>query len=197
MFETRTSPVPAAGRCLRPPAFRVWLMLVALVALSALSAPTLAAEDNPSGLALPRFASTKSAPVNVRVGPGFKYDIAWVYVKPAVPVEIIQEFDVWRKIRDVDGSEGWVHQSLLSGRREGLIAPWRTGEKIGLLGRADDEAAVRAYLTAKFPVAIDHCDGTWCQVTATDHSNPGRPTTYSGYVRETDLWGVYKGEKVD
>src|SRR5262245_17299828 len=97
-------------------------VLFAILALAAAAfAETAAlAQDNPSGLPLPRFATTRSSPINVRVGPGTRYDVAWVYVKPGTPVEIIQEFDTWRKIRDFDGSEGWVHQNLLSGNRAGL-----------------------------------------------------------------------------
>ena len=34
--------------------------------------------DTPSGLPLPRFVSIRNAPVNVRVGPGTRYEIAWV-----------------------------------------------------------------------------------------------------------------------
>jgi SH3-like domain-containing protein len=92
-----------------------WLVMV--VAL--LVPPALAQVGNPSGLPLPRFATTRSEPINVRVGPGQKYDIAWTYLKAGVPVEIIQEFDTWRKIRDVDGTEGWIHQNLLTGTRAG------------------------------------------------------------------------------
>lgn len=178
---------------------RAFIGMIALLAMVVLASGPLRAiaADNPSGLPLPRFAATRSAPVNVRVGPGVRYDVAWVYVKPGVPVEIVQEFDVWRKIRDVDGSEGWVHQNLLTGKRAGFVAPWRAGEKIPLLARADEAAAVRAFLTAKFPVEIKDCDGTWCEVTATDHANPSHPATYSGFLRQSDLWGVYKDEKFD
>ena len=73
-----------------------------------LATPALAQADNPSGLPLPRFATTRSDPINVRVGPGTKYEVAWTYLKSGIPVEIVQEFDTWRKIRDVDGTEGWV-----------------------------------------------------------------------------------------
>ncbi len=61
-------------------------------------------------------------PINVRVGPGTKYDVSWIYKVAGTPVEIIQEFDIWRKIRDVDGSEGWVHQTMLTGNRAGYVA---------------------------------------------------------------------------
>ncbi|MDD9332164.1 MAG: SH3 domain-containing protein, partial [Bartonella sp.] len=69
----------------------------------------------PSGLPLPRFASIKSARVNMRVGPGNNYPIIFTYQKQGLPIEIIQEYDQWRKVRDAEGDEGWIYQSLLSG----------------------------------------------------------------------------------
>ena len=81
----------AASRALR-------LLLTCLTLWSLIMAGAAHAQaDNPSGLPLPRFASTRSDPINVRVGPGTKYEIAWTYLKPGVPVEIVQEFDTWRK----------------------------------------------------------------------------------------------------
>src|SRR5690348_10149454 len=81
----------------------------------------------PSGLPLPRFVSLKSGRVNSRIGPGVNYAIDWMYLKPGLPMEILQEFDNWRKVRDSDGAEGWINQSLLSGKRTGIAAPWQKG----------------------------------------------------------------------
>jgi SH3-like domain-containing protein len=167
--------------------------LVALPVSEAFAAP-----DNPSGLPLPRFVTTRSTPINVRVGPGTKYGVAWVYVKAGTPVEIIQEFDTWRKIRDVDGSEGWLHQNLLQGNRAGLVAPWKPeGEQIPLLRGKNAESGVRAWLTPKFRVDIKGCDGTWCQVVATSSPAGGNAQSFSGYLQQSELWGVYKDEKFD
>ena len=72
------------------------LRAASLTVLTAAStvAPSMAmAAEGPSGLPLPRFVTTRSNPINVRVGPGTKYGVAWVYVKAGTPVEIIQEFD--------------------------------------------------------------------------------------------------------
>ena len=82
----------------------------------------------PSGLPLPRFVSLKSGRVNSRIGPGVNYSVDWMYLKPGLPMEIIQEFDTWRRVRDADGSEGWINQSLLSGRRTAIVAPWQRGK---------------------------------------------------------------------
>ena len=160
--------------------------------------PAAAAPSNPSGLPLPRFVTTRSNPINVRVGPGTRYDIAWVYVKAGTPVEIIQEFDTWRKIRDVDGSEGWLHQNLLVGNRAGLVAPWKPeGEQVPLLRGPAEDSGVRAWLTTRFRVDIKECDGTWCQVVATSHPAGSSPQSFNGYLRQAELWGVYKDEKFD
>jgi SH3-like domain-containing protein len=167
-----------------------------LLALLCAAPPAHAAGDNPSGLPLPRFATTRSDEINVRVGPGTRYDIAWVYVKAGQPVEIVQEFDTWRKIRDVDGTEGWVHQNMLSGKRAGIAAPWQ-GDEIPLLSNRDDPGGVRAWLRPGFRVDISGCDGAWCEVIATSRSEDGPTATYAGYLRQSNLWGVYQGEEFD
>jgi SH3-like domain-containing protein len=175
--------------------FRTLRILPAL--LVALAPAAIAAAETPSGLPLPRFVTTRSTPINVRVGPGTKYDVSWIYKVAGTPVEIIQEFDVWRKIRDVDGSEGWVHQNMLSGNRAGFIVPDASIERVALRSGAADDAGVSAWVGPGFLVKIQSCDGSWCQVTATDHPTGGHPSAYSGYVPETDLWGVYRGESFD
>ncbi len=151
---------------------------------------------NPSGLPLPRFVSLRSEPINVRVGPGTRYQVAWVFLKPALPVEIIQEFDTWRKIRDVDGQEGWVHQNLLSGLRTGYIAPWDDSARVALRARDNSDARVRAWLSSNFLVRVEKCDGTFCSVSARNPTDEGR-ARYSGYVAQFELWGVYPGEIID
>jgi SH3-like domain-containing protein len=172
--------------------FAVFFALAAAFAETA-----VLAQDNPSGLPLPRFATTRSSPINVRVGPGTRYDVAWVYVKPGTPVEIIQEFDTWRKIRDFDGSEGWVHQNLLSGNRAGIVAPWRQGEQLPLFSGKSEDGGVRAYLPAGFQVGITACDKAWCTVSATDHPEGGGQHIYDGFLPQDELWGVYRDEEFD
>ena len=91
---------------------------------SGFAARAQAAAKGPSGLPLPRFVSLKAKRVNLRVGPGQDYAVAWLYTKSGVPMEVIQEYDNWRRVRDAEGTEGWVYQSLLSGERTAMTAPW-------------------------------------------------------------------------
>ena len=173
------------------------LLATLLLALLACVPPILAQTSNPSGLPLPRFASTRSDPINVRVGPGTRYEVAWTYLQSVIPVEIVQEFDTWRKIRDVDGAEGWVHQNLLQGTRAGYATPLLANGEVAIRASAADTAALRARLGPGFKVVIKQCDGAWCEVTATSPAGNGRAASYSGHVRQEELWGVYPDEIFD
>jgi SH3-like domain-containing protein len=173
--------------------FLAWFILAFLL----LAAPVWAQAGNPSGLALPRFATTRSEPINIRVGPGQKYDIAWTYLRSGIPVEIIQEFDTWRKIRDADSAEGWVHQNLLTGTRAGYVTPILANGEVSLRASQSDEAAMRARLGSGLKVTIKQCDGIWCEVSASSQNPAERSSTYSGYVHQEELWGVYPGEVFD
>jgi len=167
--------------------------LVFVVLLGFLASSFAQSTVNPSGFSLPRFVSVRSNETNVRLGPGTQYDVAWIFVKSGLPVEIIQEFDTWRKIRDMDGAEGWVHKSLLTGRRTAYIAPWDPTAEIPLRARTGEEARIRAWLTSKYLVSVDRCDGQYCEVSAKNPSEEGR-VSYSGFVEQTTLWGVYPNE---
>jgi SH3-like domain-containing protein len=168
-------------------------LLTVLGSFAALPAP---AAEGASGLPLPRFATTRSTPINVRIGPGTKYGVAWIYVKAGTPVEIIQEFDTWRKVRDADGSEGWIHQNLLSGKRAGVVAPTSTDQAVLLAARQSD-SGVRAYLGPGYRVDIAKCDGAWCEVSATYTPPNGGHASVSGYLPQGELWGVYRDEEFD
>ena len=170
-----------------------WLALL----LALLVHPAFAQASNPSGLPLPRFVTTRSDPINVRVGPGEKYDIVWTYVKSDVPVEIVQEFDTWRKIRDIDGAEGWIHQNLLVGNRAGYVQPLLANDEIVLHSSRSEDASMRARLGPGLKVMIKECDGTWCEVSATGQDASTRNTSYSGYMHQDELWGVYPDEVFD
>ncbi len=100
------------------------LLAVALVAAPAAAQQRIGPETQ---LPLPRFVSLNSEPVNVRVGPGADYPIAWIFVRSRWPVEIVEEVDNWRKVRDSNGDEGWVFYSLLSGERTAVVVPGGEG----------------------------------------------------------------------
>ena len=161
------------------PALSALYTLTAAVVMCALAAGALAQD-----LPLPRFVSLRAGEVNVRAGPGTTYPIRWVFVRAGLPVEITAEFENWRRIRDSEGAEGWVHQSLLSGTRTALIAGeirtlWRSPEP-GALPVLRAEAGVVGRLL--------ECADAWCRLEI-----DGR----RGWLPGDEIWGVYPGEAVN
>ncbi|MQT13215.1 SH3 domain-containing protein [Rhizobiales bacterium Sp-1] len=140
-----------------------------------------------TGLPLPRFVSLKASRVNVRVGPGNGYSTKWIFVRSGLPVEVIQEFENWRRIRDSNGEEGWVYWSLLSGKRTALVSPWDDAKQVPLHYAADDQASVVAILDPNVVAEVESCDGKWCKI---------RGKGFRGYAHQDSLWGVYPDETV-
>lgn len=158
------------------------IVAVFFLALVLLCSPLTYASE--TGLPLPRFASLAADEVNLRTGPGQRYPIVWIYKKKGLPVEIMNEFDTWRKIRDVTGDEGWVHQSMLSGRRYGIIR-----ETIAYLHTKpllDSVPVVR--LEPGVMVRMPECLKDWCRL---------RLDTFEGWAKKVNLWGVYNDEKFE
>ncbi|MBI1868634.1 MAG: hypothetical protein HYS06_10150 [Methylocystis sp.] len=138
-----------------------------------------------SGLPIPRFVSLKTDRVNLHEGPSKDHPTLWIYERAGLPVEITAEYEIWRKIRDWEGTEGWVLHSLLSGRRTALVAPWK---KDPLLLTASDHATPLAKLAPGVIANLRGCDGKWCHVAGQG---------FDGYIQQENLWGVYPGEKVE
>lgn len=155
-------------------------------------APAAAAQSlslGPSGLPLPRFVSLKSAKVNLRIGPGTTYPVEWMYLKSGLPMEIVQEYDNWRRVRDAEGTEGWINQSLLSGKRTAIVTPWQRGKDALITMRADPDPSARvvANLEPGVIATLKACNGDWCQMEV-----DGR----RGWVEQSQLWGAYPGETI-
>lgn len=146
------------------------------------------ASGTASGLPVPRFVSLKSDRVNVRAGPTKDHDVAWVYTHAGLPVEVTAEFENWRRIRDWEGSEGWVYHSLLSGRRTAIVTPKLKDDLVPLLEKADIESAVVAKLQSGVLGIIKTCNGIWCRLSG---------ERFDGWIRQERLWGVYPGEKIE
>jgi SH3-like domain-containing protein len=150
-----------------------------------------AAKDSPtvtSGLPIPRYVSLKSDHVNVRAGPTKDNDVAWVYTRVGLPVEITAEFENWRRVRDSEGSEGWVYHSMLSGRRTAVVTMKSKDELAPLYDRADPSSAVAARLQAGVVTQVKKCSNGWCRVIGNG---------FDGWIEQQRLWGVYEGEKLE
>lgn len=165
-----------------------FLKLLLLLCLAFLPLAAFADEEGDnaksgSGLPLPRFASLRADEVNLRTGPGTRYPIEWVFRKEGMPVEIVAESDIWRRVRDFEGSEGWVHKSTLTGKRNLIV----TGETRTLYDQADESSVVVARVEPGSVGEILSCQTVWCRVKFED---------VKGYLPKRHFWGAYEQEIV-
>lgn len=159
---------------------------VAVFALAVLlSTPYLVlAQSQTSGLPTPRYVSLRASEVNLRTGPGVQYPVEWIFQREGLPVEIIKEYRTWRLVRDWEGTQGWMHQSMLSGKRTFMIS----GDKPRTI-RARADATSRAVATIDAGVigellACPQNEG-WCRV---------RAGGVEGWLRRVEFWGAYRNE---
>jgi len=155
-----------------------------ILSLCLLSAPALAQDAsilNPSGLPIPRYVSLKFNEVNARVGPGKRYPIRTVYKRTHLPVQIVEEFAHWRKIKDFEGATSWVQKTQLAGERTVIIM-----DKPQNLYRKPEVTSapiVRAAPLVIVPVLQCHPD--WCQLEIANTK---------AWIRKADIWGVSREE---
>ncbi len=163
--------------------------LAALVTVSFAAATAHAGGDaQTSGLPVPRFVSLKTDRVNVRGGPDKDHDVAWIYTRVGWPVEITAEFENWRRIRDSDGTEGWVYHSLLSGKRTAAVQLKSKTELATLHAKPDAQSPVTAQLQSGVLGSIKQCTGSWCRLIGDG---------FDGWIEQNCLWGVYPDEKIE
>lgn len=151
-----------------------------LLAVALMPAPAAAAGDLP----LPRFASLRASEVNLRTGPGKRYPVEWVYARRNMPVEIVAEFDTWRQIRDWTGTVGWVHQSMLSGRRTAIV----TAATQELREEPSPTAPIVAVVQGKVVGRLSRCTDRWCRLEIRG---------LEGWLPKQSFWGTRAGEKFD
>ena len=157
----------AAGRALALAA----VLAALFIAVAAALGPQVHAQDDT------RFVSLKAERANLRVGPGRRYPIDWVYTRPGLPLLVIAQFDQWRWVLDHEGTKGWMHKSLLSTRRTVVIMDGvQTIRERPLTGAP-------AVLRAEAGVVADllNCEDGWCRIGLAREE---------GWVPENALWGV-------
>ncbi len=170
-------------------AFRVLLAAALLVIPGGgMVAPGGAWAQPQNKLPLPRFVSLRSDKVHVRIGPSQNHEIRWTFAKAGLPVEIIAEFENWRRIRDSEGADGWVHQAMLSGRRTAIVRGNSGAKTIPVYQRTNGEGSLIAELQPGVLASVRACAKGWCRISG---------ERFDGYILQTLLWGVYPDEAVE
>lgn len=100
-------------------------------------------------------------------------------------MEVVAEFDTWRRINDPDGSDGWIHTSMLSARRTAVVS----GGLRPLRRTSENEGELLAHLEPGVVVSILRCPaGSYCRVEVEGAQ---------GWMRRDHLWGVYPDEEIE
>ena len=125
----------------------------------------------------------------MRGSPNKDHDVAWVYTRPGLPVEITANYENWRRIRDWDGAEGWVYPPLLSGKRTAFVAKLKAASAPAALHRSADPNSPR-----------EGDAGAWCSAPSSAAAAAGARflgNGFDGWIEQERLWGVYPNEKVE
>ncbi len=138
---------------------------------------------NRSGLPVPRFASLRSGRAYMRSGPGRTYPVTWVFIRPGTPLEITAEWNVWRRVRDAEGTEGWMDRAMLSSDRHVQIVR----QTRDLRARPDLSSPIVLRAEPGVVLRVTMCADQWCRV-----QGEGR----SGYLLREHAFGTYPGEVI-
>lgn len=161
---------------------RIAILLLA-VTLAAGPAPAEPEQGPVTGLPMPRFVSLKAGEANARRGPSTSHAVDWVFRRAGMPLEVVAEYEHWRRVRDIDGVGGWVHYALLSGVRTGIVL-----EDLAAMTTNPGTGREVARLEAGVIVRITECAPRHCRA---------RVAGQSGWLPADALWGVRPGETFD
>jgi SH3-like domain-containing protein len=139
--------------------------------------------QTPSGMAVPRYVSTKFDKVNARVGPGDDYRLQFVYRVRGLPLQIVAETSEWRRVCDPSGALAWIHKRTVDGRRRAMNTQTMS---VALLKKPRHGWKVAAYLNPRALATLERCEKGWCRVKADGAS---------GWVREGELWGTSEAQQ--
>lgn len=141
-----------------------------------------------SGLPVPRFVSLRAEEANIRTGPGEQYPIKWTYQRQGLPLEIVAEYHHWRRVRDWQGTEGWMHSSMLTGRRSFIVVD--DGKPVPIRDEASLSGRIVAEVEPKVVGRIESCakGDDWCKV---------KVDSIKGWMERKAMWGTYPDEPVD
>ncbi|MDX3882966.1 MAG: SH3 domain-containing protein [Sphingomonas sp.] len=133
---------------------------------------------------VPYWVSIAAREALMRTGPGTNYPATWKYVRPGLPLRVIQVHEDWRRVEDPEGERGWVKGILLSEQRTAIVVG-QTGE---LHAKADGGSRLEWRVAPGVIGKVDKCGGGWCRLDV-----KGR----RGYIETRSLWGVAQDEAVD
>ena len=162
--------------------FKMFIFCLIIINASSAYAENLGTD---TGLKIPRFVSLKSDDSNLRVGPGENYPIKLKYIVANIPVEIIDEYKNWRKIIDYEENEGWIHKSLIKGKRFAIVnTPYQEGLQVFNKPKGNNIGKIGK----KNILEVKTCLMNWCKI---------KYRKNTGWVNKLNLWGIYDKETIN
>jgi len=155
---------------------RGW-MLLGIVALG-LAAPALAQRKPPY------WVSIDVDKARMRTGPGRNYPANWLYQRRDLPLKVLDVYGEWRKVEDPGGTQGWMLRTFLDERRTAIVI----GGIAELRASPEPSAHINWRVEPGVVGRLSKCANNWCRFDV-----DGR----SGYIEQSDIWGVEPGESFD
>jgi SH3-like domain-containing protein len=129
-----------------------------------------------------RYVSLARGEVNMRQGPGFDHKVIWVYHRESLPLLVLSQYDIWRRVEDSDGTIGWIQSTILSAARTVVV----TGKKPAPLRDATrKDAHISAYIAPGVVARVQTCKLHFCEIITAGAV---------GWINKNYIWGVDKGE---
>ena len=161
---------------------QIVIILISIIMFSQVSNANIGKE---TGLEIPRYVSLKSDDANIRVGPSKNYPIEIKYIKKNYPLKVLDEYEEWRKVEDFNSNIGWIHKSLISGIRTGIVLS-NDNKAIKLLNTLNGN--VIGEIGKGNIVFLEKCKIDWCLVSIGD---------FEGWMDKNYIWGVKEKEKIN
>ena len=129
-----------------------------------------------SGQPVPRFETLRYAAANGRSGPSRDHKVVWRYERKGLPLLIIKESQNWRRVRDPDGDEVWVHSRMLTSADTVMLQT-----ETPLRKKDDPASRIVAHLHRGVIADIEKCSAANCRIEAQN---------FKGWVDKAALWGL-------
>ena len=160
-------------------------IIILFIAIITFTQNTYAEIGKETGLEIPRYVSLKSNDANIRVGPSKNYPIEIKYIKKNFPLKVLEEYEEWRKVEDFKNNIGWIHKSLISGNRTGIVLS-NNNKTIRLLNTLDGN--VIGEIGKGNIVYLEKCKIDWCLVSEGN---------FKGWMDKKYIWGVKQDEIIE
>ena len=120
----------------------------------------------------------KNNKVNVRYGPGFNYQIKYIYKKKNLPIKVIDKKENFRRIIDFKKNSGWIHISQLKKGKSLILL------KDQILFKKPTKYSKPLFKIAKGRLLlVKKCKKKWCRV---------KTENYTGWIKSEKVWGAFK-----